>query len=265
VDILIRILAVPLVLSFAIGKGFIKPEFWSMNLALPPFFAIRPLSSGDLVISKMKVAALSAAITWLLVFGFIALWLSLWADTFQLHQTFGLFTRFLFPRSWPAIIALAAAALMILSWRCLVSGLWAGLSGKPAWYFGSFALQVIVPVLLLIAVGIWSNKIDSQIKTHPVFTKSFAISFGGWFLALAIIVKIWSAVFAWSNLNPRRARQYLLIWSGVTLCFIALAMSYPEMDDTYRLEHLAVLGAFLLFPLARLGFAPASLSKNRHH
>lgn len=264
VNILIRILAVPLVLSFAIGKGFIKPEFWSMNLALPPFLAIRPLSSGDFVISKLKVAALSVALTWLLVLGFIALWLSLWADAIQLHEEFDIFRRFLFPRSWPVVIALAAAALMILSWRCLVSGLWAGLSGKPRLYFGSFAVQVIVPVLFLIAVGIGSNRIDSQIKIHPVLVMSFAISFGGWFLALAILVKIWSAVFAWSNINPRRARQYLLLWSAVTLCFIALAMSYPKIDDTYRLEHLCVLGALLLFPLARLGFAPASLSKNRH-
>jgi hypothetical protein len=263
-DVLIRILAVPLVLSFAVGKGFIKPEFWTMNLALPPFLATRPLSSGDFVISKLKVAALSVAITWLLVLGFIALWLSLWADTSQLNEAFDIFRLFFFPRSWPAVVAMSAAALMILSWRCLVSGLWAGLSGKSGWYFGSLGLQVIVPVLLLIAAGICSNKIDSQIQNHPVLIISFAISLTGWLLALAVIAKMWGAVFAWSNLNPRRARQYLLVWSGVTLCFIALALSYPEVVDTYRLKHLAVLGALLLFPLARLGLAPASLSKNRH-
>lgn len=266
-DILIRILAVPLILSFAIGKGFIKPEFWSMNLALPPFLATRPLSSGDFVISKMKVAALSVAITWLLVLGFIALWLSLGvgATQLELHETADIFRLFLFPGSWPAVIALSLALLMILSWRCLVSGLWTGLSGKPGWYFGSLGLQVIAPVLLLIGAGIGSNTLDSQIKIHPALTISFALSFAGWFLALAVMVKIWSAAAAWSNLSPRRARQYLLIWSGVTLCFIALALSISPLVGTfYRPNHLAALGALLLFPLARLGFAPAALSKNRH-
>ncbi len=263
-DILIRILAVPLVLSFAIGKGFVKPEFWSMNLALPPFLAIRPLSSGDFVISKLKVAALSVALTWLIVLGFITLWLSLWANLTHLNEDFDMFRRFLFSISWPAVVALSVAALMILSWRCLVSGLWAGLAGKPGWYFGSLALQVIAPVLLLIATGIWSNKIDSQIQRHPALIKSFAITFTGWFLALAVVVKVWSAAAAWSKINPRRARQYLLLWSIITLYFIGLALILPWMADTYRLKHLAVLGALLLFPLARLGFASAALSRNRH-
>src|SRR5262249_13194004 len=57
VDMLVKILAVPMVLAFAIGKGFVKPEFWSMNLALPSFLAVRPVRAGDFVVTKMRVAA----------------------------------------------------------------------------------------------------------------------------------------------------------------------------------------------------------------
>jgi hypothetical protein len=263
VDTLVKVLCIPVVLAFAIGKGFIKPEFWSANLALPNFIAVKPLTAGEFVMAKMKVAAWSVAVTWLLVLGFIALWLPLWADTTWLKQLLSRFQIF-YPHSWQAITILYLAGLMVLTWRCLVSGLWVGLSGNRLYYVGSLCLQVIVPSLVLLACGIWSDSIDEQIRIHPELVKSGALTVTGWVLALAVVSKIWFAVFSWRKISPRRCWQYLLLWSGATLGFVSLAILSRPPFDFYRLEHLFILGAFLLFPFARLGFAPLSLTGNRN-
>lgn len=263
VDTLVKILCMPLVLAFAVGKGFIKPDFWSANLSLPTFLAVKPLPAGQFVITKMKVAAWSVAITWLLALGFIALWLPLWADTTNLKRLLFEFRMF-YPHSWQAITILYLAGFMVLTWRCLVSGLWVGLSGSRLYYVGSLCLQVIAPSLVLLAFGIWSDSIDEQIRLRPEWVKSVALSAIGWALALAVIFKIWFAVFSWSRITRRRAWRYLLLWSGVTLAFVALAILSRPPFDYHRVERLLVLGAVLLFPLARLGIAPTALTKNRH-
>jgi hypothetical protein len=260
---LVKLFCMPLVLAFALGKGFIKPEFWSTNLSLPPFLAVKPLPSGEFVIAKMKVAALSVALTWLLVVGFVALWLPLWADTTNLKQLLLEFRMF-YPRSWQTLAVLYLAGFMVLTWRCLVSGLWVGLSASRLYYVGSLCLQVIVPSLVLLACGIWSDSIDNLIRIHPDLVKSAALTAIGWGLALAVILKLWFAVFSWQKISPTRTRQYLLLWSGVTLAFVSLAILSRPPLDVYRLEHLFVLAAFLLFPFARLGSAPLALARNRH-
>src|SRR5262249_40181169 len=83
-DSTLRILTVtlstPILLALPFGKGFSKPDFWCTDLSVPSFVAVRPLSSGEIVIIKLKVAALSAAVSWFLVLIFFSIWLPLWAN-----------------------------------------------------------------------------------------------------------------------------------------------------------------------------------------
>ena len=263
VDALVRALAVPVVLAFAIGKAFIKAEFWSMDLALPPFLATRPIATGEIVISKMKVAALSVAITWLLVIAFVAVWLPVWADTTSLKKLIAEFKMF-YPNSWLAIVVLYFLGFMVLTWRCLVSGLWVGLSGKRSWYIAAASMQVIIPALLLLTAAICSDAIDRRVRRDPEFLNAASMMVIGWVLAALVIGKLWIAVYSWSKITPRRTGQYLLIWSAATLGFVTLGIISRPWVDMYRVERLYVLGALLLFPFARLGLAPLSLAKNRH-
>ena len=48
----------------SVGMAFCKPAFWSEDLDVPAFVAVRPLSSAELVAIKVKVAAVSAALSW---------------------------------------------------------------------------------------------------------------------------------------------------------------------------------------------------------
>jgi hypothetical protein len=210
----------------------------------------------------MKVAAWSVALSWLQVVLFILLWLPGWAATRRVQMWLFLLRQF-YPHSWGVILALALAALAALSWRFMVSGMWIGLSGKRFYYFAT-AAQVITPLLLLIACGIWSGAIDAEIHAHPDQVKSAVVRAIAWLLSLAVVAKVWFAVFSWSKITARRTRQYLALWLAVTLGSVALAiLAYPPMD-TYRQEHLYVLAALSLFPLARLGLAPRAFDGNRH-
>jgi hypothetical protein len=257
------LLVMPVIFAFAIGKGYAKAEFWTTDLSLPSFFGTRPLASGEFVICKMRVAAWSVGLAWLLVLGFIAIWDSLTAKTSPVH-TLMFFFRDLYPHSWLVIVFLAVAGLMILTWRCMVSGLWTGLSGRALFYGGSFGLQFITVVLLLIIWGISSDALDREIQHHPEVVKSTALAVIGWVVAVLVIIKLCLAAIAWSKITPQLSRQYLLVWSGTTLGFVTLGILLTPRADTYRLEHLFVLAAFLLAPLTRLGLAPWALAKNRH-
>jgi pimeloyl-ACP methyl ester carboxylesterase len=256
-------LALPLALSLAMGRGFMKPEFWSVSVALPSFLAVRPMTAGDFVISKMKVAALSVVISWLLVIGFIAMWLPGWANTRQLEMLLYTFHQ-QYPHSWVLIIALSLCALPVLGWRFMVSGFWAGLCGRRFYLMLSTIVLAGMPLLALLACAIWSDAIDAEIKFHPDKAKLIVPHVIGWVLAVAVVAKLWLAVFSWRNISSRRACQYLLLWVGATVCFVVLAIVARPPFDTYRWEHLFVLAALLLFPLGRLGLAPAALANNRH-
>src|SRR5581483_6789622 len=147
-----------------------------------------------------------------IVLGFIALWLPLWADKTQLQQFLREFRRF-YPHSWLAITILYFAGFAVITWRCLVSGLLVGLSGNRSYYIASACLQVLVPTLLSLAAGLFSDTIDSEIQQHPDVVNSITLTLIGWLLALAVILKIWSVVFSWSKNSVRRTSQYLLLWS----------------------------------------------------
>jgi hypothetical protein len=253
----------PLILGFLIGKGFAKPDLFSTNLSIPQFLAVRPLTATEIIVAKLKVAALSVFITWMLVLLFITLWLSAWADNLELQEMLYQF-RLFHPQSWSEILALSFVGLMVLTWRFMVNELWTGLSGLRHYYYGSIGLQVLGPLLLLLACAIWSDAIDRLLQRNPDLKKAVAVEVLGWCLALLVIAKLWFAVFSWRKIDPRHSRRYWLLWIVATLCLIALAFLASPPFDVYRQAHVYLLAALLFVPIARLGFSASSLEGNRH-
>ncbi len=256
------IIAIPIVLGIILGKGFARVDFYSRNLSVPSFLAVRPMSAMEIVAAKLKVAAVSVFITWLLVAAFLALWLSFWANTSQLKPPLFEF-RYFYPHSWRIIIVFCFIGLVVLTWRCMINEMWSGHTGRPLYYFGSIGSQVIVPLILLLACAIMSDDIDKFIKLHPQFLKSVLIQIVGWALAVLVVAKVWFAASTWSKVDPRRTRQYLILWVIGTLFLITLAFLARPVMDTERQSHIYLLLALLLFPFARVGAVPRSLEKNR--
>jgi len=278
--ILFWTLAMPMILALPLGKGFSKADFWSKDLSLPAFVAVRPLATGELVVTKMKVAALSAGISWLLVLVFLSLWLPLWANLAPLMMVRVGFWMAYGHSMWAeyAISTLFIVASMFVTWKLLIGGLWVGLSGSKKVFITSAAVYCLVPLVSFIGLTILMNH-DRVVRAWASEDPNRVLSICEWIAALAIVAKFWLAAFSWRSITPARLRAYLLLWTGATLLLVMLALLLwahgllsvqlmAMMDflpvDIYRLRNLLILLALLVIPLARLGYAPTALVRNRH-
>jgi hypothetical protein len=268
--------AMPTLLAIPIGKGFSKADFWSRDLSLPPFIAVRPFATGDLIVTKLKVAALSTITTWLAVILFFSIWLPLWADLSDLTMIrvgFWMVYRHSVAPQY-AIAGLGVLSAMLLTWKFLVSGLWVGLAGRRGLFVGSGAAWCGAGLLAMIALGFVSNYFDThRNEPDPDWTRILTVV--EWGVACAVVLKLWLAAFSWRFVSSQRVRQYLLVWMlslsglvGLAVLLWAdgtLAALMPGLPlDAVRMKHLLILLALVLVPLARIGFAPQSLARNRH-
>lgn len=259
--LLIGALATPIVLAIPVGLAFSKPTFWSEDLAVPAFVAVRPLSSHDLVAIKVKVASASAVLSWLVVLAFLAVWLSAWAN---LDRVSRLATQLFQGYSAGAVFGFAVlipVAGMFLTWRSLVSHLWSGLSGmRPL-----FIVSVVAVVALVTAVPLHAGRVLFWLVPDPA---RFAPVI--WIIVIAVIAKCAIAAYAWRGVPPRYRRVYLLIWLAGTASLVAFGIvvsgmlrPYPPFD-VGGLRMAFILLALLAVPLARVGLAPLSFTRNRH-
>jgi hypothetical protein len=262
--LLLGALATPIVLALPVGVAFSKPTFWSEDLAVPAFVAVRPLSSQDLVAIKVAVAGVSAVLSWVVVLAFLTVWLSWWATLDSLSQ--------LAVQLWVfhghsvvavyGIAVLVAIAGMLLTWRFLVSRLWSGLSGMRLVFMGSVVCSVI---LVMVGMVFDAGRLPGWLLGDPARLAPVV-----WIATVAVIAKYWLAAYAWRGVAPRYLRAYLLIWLAGTITFLALGLEVWGIVRIYlpldveRLRSVVILLALMAVPFARVGLAPSSLARNRH-
>jgi hypothetical protein len=269
--ILVAILAMPPILALAIGKAFSRPDFWSGELNIPGFIAVRPLSTVDMVAIKIKVAAVSTIVSWTLVLAFLTLWLSSWANLDSIALIRGVLWEIHGHSVYPqyAIAVLGVVALMSLTWGFLIGDLWLGLSGNNKVFALSAIPYVIVPVFAVPGLLIGLRFQESVLgwlydKVGPFSTIFF------WVAVAAVIAKFWVAAFAWRGVSSQHVRRYLAVWAGGTICLVVFAIFLWGVlgsilpSDSYRLRNSLILLAMLTLPLARIGLAPTFLARNRH-
>ncbi len=271
VRILIAVLAMPMVLAFPVGKAFSKPDLWSSDMSVPSFVAVRPISTDDLVETKMKVAAVSAAVSWLLVCAFIALWFGLWASLDGLNMIrlllWAVYGHSMYPQY--ALVILSLAAAMLMTWRFLVSSLWLGLSGNRA-LFATTAIPYSLAPIFVLAFAILIPGNEDSILSWMYRGFGSVLPTLVRIAAIAVTSKLWIAAWSWRDINRVRVRQYLFLWICGTLVLVAFALvswaglRYIVPSDSDQLRSLLVLCALLVIPFARLGLAPGSLARNRH-
>src|SRR5207247_1722710 len=132
-------LATPIILAIPVGMAFARPTFWSEDLSVPAFVAVRPLTDDDIVATKVKVAIASVIVSWLLVLLFCGIWLFGWANLDSLSR-FAIQLWAFHGRSVAAVYGIAVlmvVAGMLLTWRFLTSRLWTGLSGSRPLFIAS--------------------------------------------------------------------------------------------------------------------------------
>jgi hypothetical protein len=256
--LLIGTLATPIVLALPVGVAFSKPTFWSEDLTVPAFVAVRPLSSQDLVAIKVKVAAASAALSWVVVLVFLAVWLPLWAN---LDRVSRLATQLVTDHSAGAVYGLAVLVplgSMFLTWRSLVSHLWSGLSGRrPLFLASAFSL-----VALATGIPLDAGRLIVGLLRDPSRYGLFV-----WVAIVAVITKCALAAFVWRGVSRHYVRDYVLIWFAGTASSLALGMVVWGLVRVYLpfdLRVAIILLALLTVPIARVGLTPSFLARNRH-
>jgi hypothetical protein len=267
-NILLAVLAMPMILALAVGKAFSKPDFWSKELSVPEFIVVRPLASTDIVGIKLKVAAVSTAVSWLLVLAFVALWFPLSANLDSFAMVRGTLWMIHGHSVYPqyAIAVLLLIAGMLLTWRFMIGGLWLGLAGNSRVFAFSAAPYVILPLFVLPAILIMEQPILDWIAEN---TRRWLPPLV-WIAAAGVVIKFWLAAFSWRRIEPDYVRRYLPVWLGGAVCLTVLAFLLGDLlslflpEDTYRLRNLLILIGLQIVPVARLGLAPAFLDKNRH-
>jgi len=262
--LLVGTLATPIMLAIPVGMAFVRPTFWSEDLSLPPFVAIRPLSDEQIVAIKMKVAAASVAVSWLLVVCFVGVWLTLWANVDAISQLAIQWWAFHehSALSVYGTVSLILIAGVVLTWRSLVSRLWSGLSGSRPLFMAS-----VMSALLVVVAGLAfaADRLPGWVLDDPARMAGVV-----WLMSIVVVAKCWLAAYSWRRASARHLRQYVLVWGAATTCLLALAMLLWEVVRIYvaldvdRFQGFMILLALLAVPLGRIGLAPSCLARNRH-
>jgi len=226
---------------------------------------------------KLKVAAASAGISWAVVLMFLAVWLPLEANLDALSMPrLGLWMAYdhtMFPQY--AVAALLFLSGVFFTWRFLVGGLWAGLSGRRSIFAAPFVFWSFAILVQIVGLTNYDWEFRLWVRHDP----NLLLAIVEWIVALAVVAKFFVAARTWRNVSSKRTRNFLLAWAGGTICLGALAMllwahgllSLELMAfgdffplDIVRLRNLLILVSLWIIPFARLGLAPTMLAKNRH-
>lgn len=259
--VLVGALALPIVLAVPAGLAFSKPLFWSEEMSLPSFVAVMPVSDAALIANKLRVAAVATMIAWLLVLLFLWAWLSLWANPAGVHLLFSRLRAM--DDRWLVVAGLVVSSAMFVSWRFLVAGLWAGMSGSRALF-----MSWLVPIGgVIIASAMFDlGALPGWLGADPGRLTPF-LAAG----VLAVVAKFWLAARGRRWTSVRSIGWYGVAWVAAVASLVGLGTAVvnnagrqlPD-GDVQRLRLAMILLAVLLVPLARVVWAPRFLGRNRH-
>ena len=237
------LLGVPLFVHFAFAISPSKTDL--------PFLLNRPLTNGELMMPKLKAAAISTVIAWGLVLA--ALCALPWLGNFLgvLHS---------FP---PAGWAVLGIGLIFLTWRFIPVSLGFAWSGNRR--------LAEMPLWIILLIGLPGGMILSAWAQDEAVWNTCCRLFP-WLLAGLVALKGLLAFAAFRLAHERRLLSrpeltgYLLVWGVIVAVLLVMlgvmAWVIPPPDRGTMLCW--ALGIVLLVPLARVGFAPIALAWNRH-
>lgn len=254
---------IPILLAMIIGKGFAKPDLWTLELTISPFAAIRPVTPGDMIAAKIKCAACSTLVTWAILLAVGPLWLGLTGNMHTLNEV-GAFARQIYSqRSLNFISVLIFVVGILITFNFMISAFWIGMCGQTRLFYSIAGASIVVLVNLAILVGCLVEDADWQaivlVKIVPWLP---------WILAAMFVVKVWTAAWTmWEMLRRKLARNrtilaYVCFWFAATALLVATGWTLAPKVPWIR--NLLMLCAMLAIPLARIGAAPLALARNRH-
>jgi hypothetical protein len=246
---------------------FLLAPFWGSWMsgesiragALTAFAATRPMTNTALVDAKFRAAGLAALAAWGLAIAVAAGWL-LWTggqgDLQRLWNELAI-------RNGNAKTIVGCASIVtgsiLLTWRILVVGQWAGLTGRAWPVAGQTLFFTFVSLQVLYELALWNTDLERRERVRSALPW-----IAGAAIALKIMVAAWAAqaLVRRGEITSQMAVRTLLVWCAFAAAlFTLLVWLIPaELVPPYDLA----LGVTLLIPLSRLAIAPLALGWNRH-
>ncbi len=262
----IWMLSTPLVLSLVIGLGASKPDFWKPELNFPLFQATKPIRAGDWVYAKLKVAFASVAVTWLIIFLSLVIWIGHMGDlnVFEpLWMFFKGYQRHTLNRA--LFIILGAGTLMLISLRLYLLSLPGGLSGSCMYYY-AMNTCIVAALFCSIAFAIRQSQDDSSLlKLHqiwPAIMKLPWMIFGAVLIKCLGVARVWYTIQRDSIASNNSIWWIMVFWALSTLWLIAFVIVAIPPGVTW-LYHLLLASTLLVCPLLSPGLAMLCYFRNR--
>jgi hypothetical protein len=218
-----------------------------------PFVGLRPLTDGEIVLAKMRMAARCTLMSWGLTFAVVGLTLGLTGAWRELAAPPILNSY----SAWEVCVGLAAGAvlLVVFTWLRLIAYLWVGLSGEPK-LIRTLAIAVNIGWMPVGYAVWWLLQRPAGVTT----LQALAIA--------AVAVKLVLAGVLVRRLVHRRitaapfAALCLAAWVIVALGLITVISKVLPDEQLPLLAVAAVV--ILVMPLNGLAAAPLVLAWNRH-
>ena len=237
------LLGVPLLVHFTFAISPLKTDL--------PFLMDLPLTNGEMMMPKLKAAALSSVISWGCFLAALCC-LPLLGDFSGVWRSASV---------WPEGYVVMAVGLIFLTWRFIPVNLGFVLSGNrrlaamPVWLLLAMYLGGIILAVLARDETLWIE-----------FWYLLPLLLAG-LVALKFLLAFMAFGFSLERrlLSPSAVVGYLLVWCAIVAVLLMLlaAMVWKFPPDRAVILPMA-LGIVLLVPLARIGFCPIALAWNRH-
>jgi hypothetical protein len=245
---------VPMFLAGMAGANFAKFDLFQKE-SLPLFAAVRPVATIDVILSKFRIAVVSALLTWLIGFAAVALWAV--ADVSPLnvrpstvHQFFADATA----KDY-AQVALVAIGVFLLMWRNMAVSMWSSMTGRN-WFS---TVMAFVGMLIIFSIP----GLIGLVYRHPEYNETIK-ALVPWFVGLMVALRLIAAIGVSVALLRRRLITQRLLTLTVASWVLAVAgLLLIGILFTTPSWYLAV-GAVSIVPFVRLGLAPLALAANRH-
>lgn len=253
----------PLLLAGPIGKGLAKPNFWSLELAISPFFSARPISAGQIIAAKLKLAAASALLAWAVLLVVAVPWLAWTCDLGRLRELWNTLHVVYSPFVVGLLLLLVLFAAILVTWNLMVTALWMGYTGRTGPYYTYVAASLIAGFVFAVWLGMWLER--------PGHRAEFFLAvqpYVPWLLATLIALKCGFTITALIGARRRRLIadrtivRFTCLWVFATASPVLLAcLMSPHID---WLRNMLILAALLAVPSARIAAAPLAIALNRH-
>jgi hypothetical protein len=239
--------------------GKLRP-FWVTDRSVTVFVFARPISTGELVRTKYRLAALIVLRTWIMTLMLVAALIALKG---RFHDVSGLVRGFfrMYPGWRGGAIAVAAITMgPVLHWKLFTDTLVPVLTGRR-WLADGSVMVGVGFFLSLIAGGIWcSNRPDLVPRVVAVLT---------WLAAGVVFVKLMVTIAA-LRFDLRRGLldfpfvcRLALLWGLAAALTLALAQFLTPAHGLPAPRPVILVSSLALLPMARFALAPLALEWNR--